>query len=239
MLISVSENQRWRPQIQFTVIEKKRNHKIFTFKNLESENVDSIHSCGSGTIFDIVISRPVTRNWSATCDHRVRGSCVTSAPGCLRGKSPNNMREGGREGGAGYTCQVQRQFLFTYVKDTIWSPVNLQRPAEPHLAVLQTPNSQVRGRIPSLGRKTTGFVNKVGGWGRSSPAVPPPSVWGRRLPKLLCNDRRLSQVPRLQDEVEAGLFWADVTPPRFGRILGSYGNRAARVETGNVIFVIW
>lgn len=73
------------------------------------------------------------------------------------------QHEGGREGGAGYTCQVQRQFLFTYVKDTIWSPVNLQRPAEPHLAALQTPNSQVRGRIPSLGRKTTGFVNKVGG----------------------------------------------------------------------------
>lgn len=35
--------------------------------------------------------------------------------------------------------------LFTYVKYTTWGCVNLQRPAQPHLAALQTPNSQVQG----------------------------------------------------------------------------------------------
>lgn len=48
-----------------------------------------------------------------------------------------------REGGSGglYLSSTEA-ILFTYVKDTIWSTVNLQRPAEPHLAALQTPNSQ-------------------------------------------------------------------------------------------------
>ena len=89
MSISVSENQRWRPQIQFTVTEKKRNHKIFTFKKLESENVDSTPHCGSGTIFDIVISRNMRPQ-----SQRQLGNISTWLPE----REVAKQDEGGREG---------------------------------------------------------------------------------------------------------------------------------------------
>ncbi len=50
--------------------------------------------------------------------------------------------------GVGFYLSSTEAILFTYVKDTICSTVNLQRPAEPHLAALQTPNSPGLGLDP-------------------------------------------------------------------------------------------
>lgn len=63
----------------------------------------------------------------------------------------------------------------------------------------------------------TWFVYKEGGRGRSSPAVPPPSVWEEAAK---ADDYRLSQGSRLQDELEAGLFWADVMTQALGGFSG-------------------
>lgn len=66
----------------------------------------------------------------------------------------------------------------------------------------------------------TWFVYKEGGRGRSSPAVPPPSVWEEAAK---ADDYRLSQGSRLQDELEAGLFWADVMTQALGGFSGCMG----------------
>lgn len=55
--------------------------------------------------------------------------------------------------------------LFTYVEDTIWITANLQRPAEPHLAALQTLNSRVGSHRLEERRRSL--------YTRGSPAVPP------------------------------------------------------------------
>lgn len=68
--------------------------------------------------------------------------------------------------------------LFTYVKDTIWSTVNLQLPAEPRLAALQVPNSQVQGWSPSIKEEVTRSVYKEGGGGPKFSREPPSSFWG-------------------------------------------------------------
>lgn len=86
-----------------------------------------------------------------------------------------------REEGLYLSCA--EAILFTYVKDTIWRTVNLQRPAEPHLAALQIPNSQVQGWRPSIRGKVTWFVYKGGG-GRSSPEVPPPPLAWEEAAKI-------------------------------------------------------
>lgn len=68
--------------------------------------------------------------------------------------------------------------LFTYVNDTIWSCVNLQRPSRLHLAALQAPNSQIRGLdLITQGRRKKWFANKEGGGGHRSPVVLPYSFW--------------------------------------------------------------
>lgn len=88
----------------------------------------------------------------------------------LSQKSPHIQRED-------VYLSCAEALLFTYVKEAIWSTVNLQRSTELGLASLQTPNSQV----PAFTGEATWFVYKEGGGGPSSPAVPKPAHSGTRI----------------------------------------------------------
>lgn len=113
--------------------------------------------------------------------------------------------------------------LFTYVKDTIWSTVNLQRPAEPRLAAIQTPQQSGRGWITSFRAGSDMVCIQSGGQrsefssgsssfgsGRACQSFPLPPVEADSEPSVSRTTWRAAH--------EAGLFWADVMPPALERI---------------------
>lgn len=54
---------------------------------------------------------------------------------------------------------------------------NPSTPAEPHLAAVQTPNSQVQDWIPLIRGEVTGFVYKGGGGGGGQGSPQVPTLW--------------------------------------------------------------
>ncbi|MED6241501.1 hypothetical protein ATANTOWER_016771 [Ataeniobius toweri] len=103
--------------------------------------------------------------------------------------------------------------LFTYGKDTIWISVNLQRPAQPHLAVLQSPNSQAR-RLKPITQGVRIVYKK-------------PKVL-HAVPALVVQEEAVEVhlwCPQPEPRPRCGLFWAEAPPP------------AAEVDCKILIFV--
>lgn len=122
-----------------------------------------------------------------------------------------------REGGRFVFVKYRGSFIYICKRHHL----EYCKPPTPRRATLGcAPDSQQSGPglDPIVNRgEATWFVYKEGGRGRSSPAVPPTSVLGKRLPKSLSlpGVHRLSlsqESPPPQDELEAGLFWAGVMP---------------------------